>query len=45
MKKNFFAEEYVAPALEVVSTTVEAGFQYSSLQSSIDDVTETSYEF
>ena len=45
MKKTFFAEEYVAPALEVVSTTVEAGFQYSSLQSSIDDVTETSYEF
>ena len=30
MKKNFFAEEYVAPALEVVSTTVEAGFGLSN---------------
>ena len=45
MKKTFFAEEYVAPAFEVVSTTVEAGFQYSALQSSIDDVQETNYEF
>ena len=45
MKKTFFAEEYVTPTLEVVSTTVEAGFQYSSVESSIVDVTETSYDF
>ena len=37
MKKTFFAEEYVAPALEVVSTTVEAGFSASLAQLSEDN--------
>lgn len=30
MKKSFLVEEYVTPALEVVSTTVEAGFGLSN---------------
>ena len=40
MKKNFFAEEYVAPALEVVSTTVEQGFTMST---NIDLASEEDY--
>ena len=28
-KSNFFAEEYVAPEFEVISTMVEAGFALS----------------
>ena len=37
MKKTFFAEEYVAPALEVVSTTVEQGFTASISLASLDE--------
>ena len=28
-KKNFFSQEYVAPELEVLSMTVERGFELS----------------
>ena len=28
-KKNFFSQEYVAPELEVISMSVEAGFSLS----------------
>ncbi len=38
--KNLFEQEYVAPELEVISTTVEAGFQLSA---GIDDVEETNF--
>ena len=41
MKKQFyFEQEYVAPELEVVSMSVEAGF---SLSVGIDDAEETYY--
>ena len=30
MKKSFLVEEYVTPALDVISTTVEAGFGLSN---------------
>lgn len=36
-KQNLFAEEYVAPEIEVVSTVVEAGF---TLSAGIDDSPE-----
>ena len=39
-KKNFFSQEYVAPELEVISMTVEAGF---SLSAGIDDAIEEDY--
>ena len=39
-KSNFFAEEYVAPEVEVISVSVEAGF---SLSASIDDAEEDNY--
>ena len=39
MKKTFLAEEYVAPALEVVSTTVEAGFSLSNGEGSAFSLT------
>ena len=38
--KNLFEQEYVAPELEVISMTVEAGF---SLSTSIDDAEEDNY--
>ena len=38
--KNLFEQEYVAPELEVISMTVEAGF---SLSMGIDDAEETYY--
>ena len=39
-KSNFFAEEYVAPEVEVLSVSVEAGF---SLSTGFDDATEEDY--
>ena len=39
-KSNFFAEEYVAPEVEVISVSVEAGF---SLSASIGDAEEDNY--
>jgi len=39
-KLNFFAEEYVAPELEVISTVVEQGFQASL---GIDDAEDYDY--
>ena len=39
-KSNFFAEEYVAPEVEVISVSVEAGF---SLSASIADAEEDNY--
>lgn len=39
MKKIFYSEEYVAPALDVVSATVEAGFAPSGGYNGIIDVT------
>ena len=44
-KLNFFAEEYTAPELEVVSTVVEAGFSLSGDGASfgLDDVDSTEY--
>ena len=38
--KNLFEQEYVAPEMEVISMTVEAGF---SLSTSIDDAEEKDY--
>ena len=41
MKKQlYFEQEYVAPELEVISMTVEAGF---SLSMGIDDAEEDNY--
>ena len=41
MKKQFyFEQEYVAPELEVISMTVEAGF---SLSTGIEDAEEYNY--
>ena len=39
-KSNFFAEEYVAPEVEVISVSVEAGF---SLSTNIVDAEEDNY--
>ncbi|MBQ8493575.1 MAG: hypothetical protein IJ464_04770 [Alistipes sp.] len=39
-KLNYFAEEYVAPELEVVSAVVEQGFDLSS---DIEDAEEDNY--
>lgn len=39
-KSNFFAEEYVAPEVEVLSVSVEAGF---SLSTNIGDAEEDNY--
>ena len=39
-KHSIFTEEYVAPALEVISTEVEAGF---SLSVGIPDAEEDNY--
>lgn len=39
-KQNVFAEEYVAPELEVISMVVEAGFTVSA---GFDDSTEQDY--
>ena len=39
-KSNFFAEEYVAPEVEVISVSVEAGF---SLSAGIADAEEDNY--
>ena len=39
-KFNYFAEEYVAPELEVVSAVVESGFDLSS---GIEDAEEDNY--
>ena len=38
--KNLFEQEYVAPELEVISMTVEAGFELST---GIDDAEEVYY--
>ena len=38
--KNLFEQEYVAPELEVISMTVEAGF---SLSTGIEDALEEDY--
>jgi hypothetical protein len=40
MNKKSFFEEYAAPEMEVVLTTVEAGFELSS---GIDDAEEDNY--
>ena len=39
-KSNFIAEEYVAPEVEVISVSVEAGF---SLSTNIGDAEEDNY--
>ena len=39
-KSNFFAEEYVAPEVEVISVSVEAGF---NLSAGFDDATGEDY--
>ena len=43
IKRNFIAEEYVAPELEVLLTTVEEGFTTSFGDSYIDDAGEDDY--
>ena len=43
IKRNFIAEEYVAPELEVLLTTVEEGFTTSFGDSTIDGAGEDEY--
>lgn len=39
-KSNFFAEEYVAPELEVLSTVVEQGFTLSGMEGGFETTPE-----